>query len=141
METSKCIYKLQICNQKCCDEEKCTLKGQCAYGDCCEIESCTLKRTSHLCRPKTLEVCDIEEYCNGESSVCPVNTYVQDGTKCETNGVSQNATIFLFFCYYCFLAFFIFLFINSKRLMFFISFTSLLFKAHKILTHRIFNLI
>ena len=32
-------------------------------------------------------MCDLSEYCDGVSAVCPVDTYEQDGTVCSQVGV------------------------------------------------------
>lgn len=41
------------------------------------------------CRAPSGE-CDLGEYCNGQSSECPTDVYVQDGSQCSNNGVSHT---------------------------------------------------
>jgi len=66
----------------CCDPFTCKLysNATCASGGCCE--QCKLKERSTPCRTKRGE-CDLQEYCTGESSECPADTFTQDTTSCD----------------------------------------------------------
>jgi len=52
-------------------------------GDCC-YSNCTLIPSSQVCRPAT-GLCDVVEYCNGESSECPSDSLELSGTECHTS--------------------------------------------------------
>ena len=75
----------QECTDPCCDARTCRLAAgaQCHKGECCDSR-CRVKDASSLCRRATGE-CDIEDYCNGSSSDCPTDSYVQDGTSCDND--------------------------------------------------------
>ncbi|XP_076778808.1 disintegrin and metalloproteinase domain-containing protein 1a [Arvicanthis niloticus] len=70
------------CDSHPCCGPACTLKegAQCSEGLCCY--QCTFKKRGSLCRPAE-DVCDLPEYCNGNSQECPANSYMQDGTQCD----------------------------------------------------------
>ncbi|XP_051018108.1 disintegrin and metalloproteinase domain-containing protein 1a-like [Acomys russatus] len=70
------------CEHHPCCEPTCTLKrgAQCSQGLCCY--KCSFKKKGALCRPVE-DVCDLPEYCNGNSQECPANSYKQDGTRCD----------------------------------------------------------
>ncbi|KAM5237739.1 disintegrin and metalloproteinase domain-containing protein 1b-like [Ctenodactylus gundi] len=72
-------------NNPCCDKN-CQLKdnAQCADGLCCR--SCKLQKKGSVCRDPR-GACDVPEYCDGMSGVCPENRHVQNGSKCH--GTSQ----------------------------------------------------
>uniref|UniRef100_A0A8C9V6R0 ADAM metallopeptidase domain 19 n=1 Tax=Scleropages formosus TaxID=113540 RepID=A0A8C9V6R0_SCLFO len=73
--------EVEECSSPCCNANNCTLKpgAECAHGICCD--SCKLKSAGVLCRP-TSGSCDLPEYCNGKSELCPANFYLMDGTSC-----------------------------------------------------------
>ena len=39
-----------------------------------------------LCRPTQDSECDTEEFCDGSSEWCPLDTYKRDGTPCYNRG-------------------------------------------------------
>ena len=57
--------------------------AQCTKGECC-TSTCQFKAAGTTCRSSSGQ-CDIEEYCSGESSECPADVYLQDGTSCNNN--------------------------------------------------------
>ncbi|XP_006900363.1 PREDICTED: disintegrin and metalloproteinase domain-containing protein 2-like [Elephantulus edwardii] len=65
----------------CCNFATCTFVGgaNCATGECCE--GCFFKSKGELCREPNNE-CDLPEFCNGTSSVCPEDFYIQNGHPC-----------------------------------------------------------
>ncbi|XP_004690850.1 PREDICTED: disintegrin and metalloproteinase domain-containing protein 1-like [Condylura cristata] len=75
------------CGNQCADDpccgDKCQLKGkaQCVPGPCCS-EKCKFQPKGLTCRP-ALSECDLPEYCDGYSSVCPSDTYKLDGSLCQ----------------------------------------------------------
>ena len=73
------------CKNPCCDPNTCRLKSgyQCAYGGCCS--HCRLTVKGAICR-RAYGKCDIEERCDGVSSLCPADLYVRDGTGCSAHG-------------------------------------------------------
>ncbi|XP_072883747.1 disintegrin and metalloproteinase domain-containing protein 9-like isoform X2 [Hemitrygon akajei] len=77
------------CKNPCCNAVTCTLKSgsDCAQGRCCK--DCKFLPAGTLCRAVT-DVCDLPEYCNGSSSSCQPDVFVQNGYPCA------NATTY---CY------------------------------------------
>jgi disintegrin/metalloproteinase domain-containing protein 28 len=75
----------QECTDPCCDARTCRLVAgaQCHKGECCNSQ-CRFKDSLSVCRPSAGQ-CDIEDYCTGLSSDCPVDVYVQDGTTCNND--------------------------------------------------------
>uniref|UniRef100_A0A673VM42 Disintegrin and metalloproteinase domain-containing protein 1a-like n=1 Tax=Suricata suricatta TaxID=37032 RepID=A0A673VM42_SURSU len=69
-------------NNQCCDQT-CRLKknAKCNPGPCCN-ETCGFAETGFMCRP-ALGECDLPEYCDGTSDICPYDMYKQDGTPCK----------------------------------------------------------
>ncbi|KAF0872114.1 ADM1A protein, partial [Crocuta crocuta] len=69
-------------NNQCCDQT-CRLKenAKCNPGPCCN-ETCGFAQKGFMCRPAFGE-CDLPEYCDGTTDICPYDTYKQDGTPCE----------------------------------------------------------
>ncbi|CAG8501757.1 3164_t:CDS:10 [Acaulospora morrowiae] len=67
----------------CCDGSTCKFKNGAVCDDlndmCCT--NCSYKPANTICRPSSSE-CDIVEYCNGTSGVCPSDAHVADGTSC-----------------------------------------------------------
>ncbi|XP_062038805.1 disintegrin and metalloproteinase domain-containing protein 1a-like [Lepus europaeus] len=68
-------------HSKCCDSE-CKLKAPaaCDIGPCCV--DCKPASLGQLCR-RPAGPCDLPEYCDGASPVCPQNRHKQDGTVCH----------------------------------------------------------
>ncbi|XP_055969859.1 disintegrin and metalloproteinase domain-containing protein 21-like [Sorex fumeus] len=68
-----------------CCQADCTLApgADCAGGLCCQ--NCTFLPRGTLCRKEENE-CDLPEWCNGKSSQCPDDVYVQSGISCKGNG-------------------------------------------------------
>ncbi|NXT79040.1 ADA20 protein, partial [Zapornia atra] len=70
------------CRKDPCCHLNCTLTpgSACASGKCCK--SCQVLPARTLCRSSTGN-CDLPEYCNGTSPLCPPDVYMQDGTPCK----------------------------------------------------------
>ncbi|XP_004614763.2 disintegrin and metalloproteinase domain-containing protein 21-like [Sorex araneus] len=68
-----------------CCETDCTLApgANCAGGLCCQ--NCRILPRGTQCRRKENE-CDLPEWCNGTTSQCPDDVYVQSGISCEGGG-------------------------------------------------------
>ncbi|KAM9061289.1 disintegrin and metalloproteinase domain-containing protein 20-like [Sarcophilus harrisii] len=69
----------------CCDL-RCerTPGSSCGYGPCCE--DCHFSPMGLACR-RAVSTCDLPEFCNGTIHLCPLDTYVQDGTPCTSNAI------------------------------------------------------
>jgi len=86
------------CESKCCDAATCKLLegAECDVGGCCD--SCKILKVGHICRDVNQNECDLPEYCNGMSYMCPDNMVIEDGTKCNNNkdycvnGICQTYT-------------------------------------------------
>ncbi|XP_028331847.1 disintegrin and metalloproteinase domain-containing protein 9 isoform X2 [Gouania willdenowi] len=76
--------KPEECKNKCCDAATCKLASgsACADGDCCG--NCQIKVAGTVCR-KSVNTCDLSEYCNGKSEFCPDDFYIMDGLPCQNN--------------------------------------------------------
>ena len=66
------------------------MNAQCddANGPCCQ--DCILKSTNTICRPKSTDknyACDVSEYCNGYSPLCPADTSAYSNGPCQVDGV------------------------------------------------------
>ncbi|XP_061672381.1 disintegrin and metalloproteinase domain-containing protein 9-like [Syngnathoides biaculeatus] len=80
----------------CCEFSTCRLKAgaQCADGECCY--NCRFRPGGTVCRAGTDE-CDLPEFCNGSSSLCQSDVFVQNGQPCRNgqaycyNGRCQHA--------------------------------------------------
>ncbi|XP_012590466.1 PREDICTED: disintegrin and metalloproteinase domain-containing protein 20-like, partial [Condylura cristata] len=73
------------CEEDPCCQADCTLTPgtECASGLCCH--ECKLLPSGVLCREPENE-CDLPEWCNGTSSLCPEDVYVQGGVPCSDSG-------------------------------------------------------
>ncbi|XP_028651426.2 disintegrin and metalloproteinase domain-containing protein 8a [Erpetoichthys calabaricus] len=71
------------CKNPCCNATTCRLKEgvQCAHGECCQ--DCKIKAAGDMCRPSSGD-CDLPEYCNGESPLCPENAFQMNGNPCKS---------------------------------------------------------
>ncbi|XP_036392837.1 disintegrin and metalloproteinase domain-containing protein 9 [Megalops cyprinoides] len=76
--------KPEECKDKCCDAATCkfTPGSSCAQGACCK--DCKIKVAGTPCRG-SVNVCDLPEYCNGQSGFCPGDFYIMDGKPCASN--------------------------------------------------------
>uniref|UniRef100_A0A8C5NEX9 Zinc metalloproteinase-disintegrin-like crotastatin n=1 Tax=Gouania willdenowi TaxID=441366 RepID=A0A8C5NEX9_GOUWI len=74
---------LEECTNPCCNATSCTLKEgtQCAEGECCD--NCQIAPRTKECRRKQ-DVCDLAEYCNGESTDCPEDMFAVNGLPCDS---------------------------------------------------------
>lgn len=74
-------------DNNCCDATTCKFKNNAVCDDsndnCCS--SCQYSSQGTVCRAST-GVCDIAEYCTGNSSACPNDQYTKDGTSCGASG-------------------------------------------------------
>ncbi|KAK0396486.1 hypothetical protein QR680_001735 [Steinernema hermaphroditum] len=72
-----------LCGNKCCDPKTCKLAAGaiCATGDCCDLNTCRPFAKATVCRRAT-NMCDLEEFCDGDNNHCPGDFYVQDGLPC-----------------------------------------------------------
>nr|XP_043869842.1 disintegrin and metalloproteinase domain-containing protein 9 [Solea senegalensis] len=76
--------KPEECKTKCCDPATCrfTFGSACAHGECCD--KCQIKVSGTPCR-KSINTCDLPEYCDGKGAFCPNDFYIMDGLPCENN--------------------------------------------------------
>lgn len=74
----------KFCKNTCCDPNTCKLysNATCATGECCDLKTCSPKEAGTMCRSAD-SVCDLPEYCNGDSEYCPVDYYRRDGVECD----------------------------------------------------------
>ncbi|XP_071340199.1 disintegrin and metalloproteinase domain-containing protein 9 isoform X1 [Trachinotus anak] len=81
-EECDCGSQKECEEDPCCEYQTCKLKSgaQCAYGECCQ--KCQFQPGGALCRPSTDE-CDLPEYCNGSSSFCQSDVFIQNGQPCR----------------------------------------------------------
>ncbi|ELV11197.1 Disintegrin and metalloproteinase domain-containing protein 1 [Tupaia chinensis] len=72
------------CDQNPCCDSSCHFigKAQCSDGLCCF--QCEFSRKGSMCRDVATP-CDLPEFCDGESSACPADSYKQDDTVCHNN--------------------------------------------------------
>ncbi|XP_050542400.1 disintegrin and metalloproteinase domain-containing protein unc-71 isoform X3 [Daktulosphaira vitifoliae] len=71
---------------RCCDPTTCKLykEAECSEsGSCCNKE-CKLMSNGTLCR-EAISVCDLPEYCSGNSGECPDDMFVKNGKPCGKN--------------------------------------------------------
>uniref|UniRef100_A0A4X2KF04 ADAM metallopeptidase domain 30 n=1 Tax=Vombatus ursinus TaxID=29139 RepID=A0A4X2KF04_VOMUR len=73
---------IEQCKKDKCCQPNCKLKpgAQCNTGLCCT--DCHFSPSGHVCRGTENE-CDLAEFCNGTSNLCPNDFYKQDGTPCR----------------------------------------------------------
>ncbi|KAK0139930.1 Disintegrin and metalloproteinase domain-containing protein 28 [Merluccius polli] len=73
---------LQDCTNPCCNATTCRLTtgSDCAFGECCK--GCKIQPHTTECRHKQDE-CDLPEYCDGTSNVCPRNMFAVNGLPCD----------------------------------------------------------
>ncbi|XP_007933257.1 disintegrin and metalloproteinase domain-containing protein 2-like [Orycteropus afer afer] len=67
------FYKTSLCGNKQVDD-----------GEQCDCGHTELRAKGEICRLSEDE-CDLTEYCNGSSNVCPENVYLHDGYRCSMN--------------------------------------------------------
>ncbi|XP_076978331.1 disintegrin and metalloproteinase domain-containing protein 30 [Tamandua tetradactyla] len=74
------------CEMDRCCQPDCKLKpgANCSVGLCCH--ECLFRPSGYVCREEENE-CDLAEYCNGASGLCPNDTYKQNGTPCKYEAV------------------------------------------------------
>ncbi|KAJ8404787.1 hypothetical protein AAFF_G00331740 [Aldrovandia affinis] len=72
------------CNDKCCEAATCqfTPGSACSEGACCR--DCQVRVSGTPCR-KSVNVCDLPEFCNGQSAFCPEDFYIMDGHACAAD--------------------------------------------------------
>ncbi|XP_038614244.1 disintegrin and metalloproteinase domain-containing protein 30-like [Tachyglossus aculeatus] len=77
------------CKKDGCCLSNCTLSPgtECTSGLCCK--RCQLVPAKKVCRAKQSE-CDLDEFCNGTSNMCPEDVYKQDGTPCSDGAVCYH---------------------------------------------------
>ena len=73
---------LQQCLKDACCLTNCSLSfgSVCAFGLCCK--DCKFLPSGEMCR-KEVNECDLPEWCNGSSHMCPDDVYVEDGIPCN----------------------------------------------------------
>ncbi|XP_036134676.1 disintegrin and metalloproteinase domain-containing protein 20-like [Molossus molossus] len=83
-ERCDCGSFKQCYSNPCCQSD-CTLTSgsACDGGLCCA--NCTYNRRGTLCRP-VQNICDLPEYCDGQTSTCADDVYLQDGAPCTEVG-------------------------------------------------------
>ncbi|XP_074119343.1 disintegrin and metalloproteinase domain-containing protein 30-like [Sminthopsis crassicaudata] len=72
---------IEECKKDVCCQPDCKLKpgADCNTGLCCM--DCRFRPSGYICRGKH-NACDLTEFCNGTSNLCPDDFYKQDGTPC-----------------------------------------------------------
>nr|XP_061835988.1 disintegrin and metalloproteinase domain-containing protein 9-like [Nerophis lumbriciformis] len=81
-EECDCGSQKECESDPCCEFKTCRLKpgAQCADGECCY--NCQFRPGGTVCRSSTDE-CDLPEFCNGSSSLCQSDVFVQNGQACR----------------------------------------------------------
>lgn len=81
-EECDCGSQKECEEDPCCEYKTCKLKAgaECAYGECCR--KCRFLPGGAVCRASTDE-CDLPEYCNGSSSFCQSDVFIQNGHLCK----------------------------------------------------------
>ncbi|XP_032433980.1 disintegrin and metalloproteinase domain-containing protein 9 isoform X4 [Xiphophorus hellerii] len=82
-EECDCGSEKECEEDPCCEYRTCKLKpgAQCASGECCS--GCQFLPGGMVCRSKKDEECDLPEYCNGSTSFCQSDVFVQNGHPCR----------------------------------------------------------
>ncbi|XP_012878548.1 PREDICTED: disintegrin and metalloproteinase domain-containing protein 1b-like [Dipodomys ordii] len=72
------------CEQNQCCDTNCHLKknAKCSNEPCCS--RCQFRKKGFLCRA-LIGLCDLPEYCDGASAMCPADRYMEDGSVCNKN--------------------------------------------------------
>ncbi|XP_063389649.1 disintegrin and metalloproteinase domain-containing protein adm-2-like [Cydia fagiglandana] len=67
-----------------CCKPDCTLRANatCGHGQCCDIKTCRPKAPGKECRAANSE-CDLPEFCDGSSPLCPLDVHKMDATPCR----------------------------------------------------------
>ncbi|XP_009996759.1 PREDICTED: disintegrin and metalloproteinase domain-containing protein 9-like [Chaetura pelagica] len=83
-EECDCGSEIQCKLDRCCDDTCHKKAGAiCSFGGCCK--NCKPLPEGSTCR-ETSGLCDLPEYCNGTSELCPADMAKQDGTPCAEDG-------------------------------------------------------
>ncbi|XP_024417705.2 disintegrin and metalloproteinase domain-containing protein 21-like [Desmodus rotundus] len=83
-EQCDCGSFKQCYSNPCCTSDCSFTPGSaCNSGRCCT--NCTYSPPGTLCRP-IQNICDLPEYCIGQTFTCPEDVYLQDGTPCSEDG-------------------------------------------------------
>ncbi|XP_036924205.1 disintegrin and metalloproteinase domain-containing protein 21-like [Sturnira hondurensis] len=83
-EQCDCGSFKQCYSNPCCTSDCSFTPGSaCNTGRCCT--NCTYSPPGTLCR-SIQNICDLPEYCLGQTFTCPEDVYLQDGTPCSEDG-------------------------------------------------------
>jgi len=79
----------------CCDAISCQFKigAKCSASDaCCDSDTClpTPKSANKVCRGSA-DFCDVAETCDGQTSACPIDSYVGNGLACTSSEFGAGA--------------------------------------------------
>ncbi|XP_034396914.1 disintegrin and metalloproteinase domain-containing protein 9 isoform X2 [Cyclopterus lumpus] len=88
-EECDCGTQKECEEDPCCEYHTCRLKSgaQCASGECCY--NCQYLPGGSVCRSSSDE-CDLPEFCNGSSSLCQSDVFIQNGHPCSLQAVCYN---------------------------------------------------
>ncbi|XP_065482924.1 disintegrin and metalloproteinase domain-containing protein 20-like [Caloenas nicobarica] len=83
-EECDCGIDEHCLQEGCCVSSTCLLapEASCYRGGCCH--KCEFRAEGKVCR-EAMGICDLPEYCNGSSALCPSDVFKQDGTPCGIN--------------------------------------------------------
>ncbi|KAI8894224.1 Metallo-peptidase family M12-domain-containing protein [Globomyces pollinis-pini] len=92
-EQCDCGSEVDCIKDACCDGKTCRLKpnAQCDKNDLCCNELCQLKPNNVKCHIASNE-CDSDAFCSGQTSICPTDTFLPNGSRCTNNGTSAVCT-------------------------------------------------